>query len=235
MSFKTIFGLNQDEIQETCVLLPHLPKGILNYLRVPQLSRGKIYASGNNHHFSVIHTKIGAPLCGDAVLYLKSTRCENIIFLGTCGLINETDRLDIGSIVCPEDCLEMESFSQALVGMNKVENYSYPEDRLLNNFLECAQEIGVCRTKGVSFGSLKLEEQYIGYLTKRGIEVVDMECSALFAAAQNIKCRVFSVMVCTDIVGKKPFYRTYSQDDQESINGAVKKTAEMVYQFVAEM
>ena len=233
MHFKTLFGLDTDQIQKTCVLLPHLPKGILNYLKVPQLSRGKIYASGNNKHFSIIHTKIGAPLCGDAVLYLKATRCENIIFLGTCGIIKETNYLDIGTIVCMESCLEMESFSQALAGINNVENYSYPEEGLLQNFLEYTKDVGVCRTKGVSFGSLKLEEKYIDYLTEKGIDVVDMECSALFAAAQNIKRKAFAVTVCTDIIGKKPFYRTYSTDDQHSVNGAVKQASEIIYQFVS--
>ena len=235
MSFKTIFGLEPDQIQKTCLLLPHLPKGILNYLRVPQLSQGKIYATGNNNYFTIIHTKIGAPLCGDAVLYLNDTKCENIIFLGTCGIIKRIDYLDIGTIVCPESCLEMESFSQALTGINKIENYSYPDNLFLKNFRTHAKGADICSPKGVSFGSLKLEERYIEYLTKTGIDVVDMECSALFAAAQNIKRKAVAVMVCTDIVGEKPFYRTYSPEDQKSVNGAIKQAAETIYAFVSRI
>ncbi len=228
--FKNLFGLDETHVQKTCVLLPFLPKNILKNLKIDQLTQGKIYATGNNDNFTVIHTRIGASLCGDAVLYLKETKCENIIFLGTCGLTNKTDTLNIGSILCPESCLAMESFSQALTGQLPPDTYSHADKNFLNEFCNTAnhQAPTIYKTKGVSFGSLKLEEHYIDYLKERNIEVVDMEGSALFTAATHIQRKAIAIMVVTDILNEKPFYNPITPTDQTIINTALKKSAEMI-------
>ncbi len=57
---------------------------------------------------------MGGVLTGDAVLYLSETPCRKIYFLGTCGLLQRTPGLKIGSIVSPSRCYAQESFTSLL-------------------------------------------------------------------------------------------------------------------------
>ena len=79
ISFKNLFGVQPEEVQKNCVISPFLTKGLTDCLHVEELSKGKPYSAGQSDHFTFIHTQIGAPKVGDAVLYLEETACENII------------------------------------------------------------------------------------------------------------------------------------------------------------
>ncbi len=112
--FENLFGIKPVQIQKNCILTPYLTKNLLESFGINKLLKGCLYASGSTPHFSLIRTGIGAPFVGDAVLYLKETPCQNIFFLGSCGLIQSTKKLNIGSIVSPSSCMGVESFSQIL-------------------------------------------------------------------------------------------------------------------------
>ena len=87
--FKTLFGMEESRVKNTCIVLPLLRKGILKDLGVKEFSKGRLYSSGNSKLFTVIHTGIGPSLSGDAILHLEKTQCRNIILFGSCGLVKE--------------------------------------------------------------------------------------------------------------------------------------------------
>lgn len=58
--------------------------------------------------------------------------------------------------------------------------------------------------------SLKLEEDRHEWLIQQGVDVVDMECSAFFSAAQYAHLSALAVFYVTDIIKDRPFYKERS-------------------------
>lgn len=56
--FKTLFGIDENDIKETCILMPILIKDTLKYFAIENFSRGSLYGTGDSKHFSLIHTGI---------------------------------------------------------------------------------------------------------------------------------------------------------------------------------
>jgi len=117
--FKTLFGLEPCEIKKTCILVPILTKGMLDALKIKNLSKGTPYSCASSENFTLIHSRVGAPFSGDCVLHLKNTACENVILFGSCGLVEKTNLFNVGSIVTPTTGYSFESFSSLLLNKNK--------------------------------------------------------------------------------------------------------------------
>jgi purine-nucleoside phosphorylase len=199
--------------------MPLLTKNILNALGVKNFSRGKLYGTGNSKSFTVIHTGVGPTLLGDAVLYLEDTPCRNIILFGSCGLVREVKDLNIGGLVAPFESYSLESFSDMLHGNKDGWKIFEPDAILLKKLLEIDK---IKKVKCVTIGSLKLEEDYIDIFKEKGIEVADMECSALFSAAEHIKRSAIALFYITDIINKKPFYLDLNPKDRSAVSSSIK-------------
>ena len=219
--FKTLFGIESFRIKKTCLFLPFLQKNMLKELKIGKLIRGRLYAYGENELFSVIHTGLGAPLLGDAVLYLKETGCKNIILFGSCGIVKEKKDIGIDSLLTPDRCCALESFSDMLLrGSKKDINVFYPDKKLFNTLLNKTSDIK--KVSAATVGSLKLEEDYIETLDKKGIDILDMECSALFSAADKVKIKAAALFYATDIIKKTPFYRDISLKDKKKFDASIR-------------
>ncbi|MGQ3683912.1 MAG: phosphorylase family protein [Candidatus Loosdrechtia sp.] len=229
--FKSLFGVEPSEIQKTCVIVPFLSQGLLNQLGIESLKKGKLYSTANTDTFTFIKAGIGTLLAGDATLYLEQTNCQEIIFLGACGLVQETDALTTGSLVCPEECLSFESFTDVLLRQTDKITVHYPDPDLLQSFLSSNPDIIIHRVKGMSMGSLKCEEFYKGYFIEKGIEVIDMECSAFFSAAHYIQKRAIAILYVTDIIGKKHFFEPLEPQDKLPINNAIQDACKVIRSF----
>ena len=224
--FKTLFGIDESRIKNTCILLPLLRKDVSKGLGINGFSRGKLYSTGENRHFTVIHTGIGPGFSGDAILYLKETRCQNIILFGSCGLVKEEKDLGIGSIVTPEECYSMESFTDMLMGKKVDFKSFFPDTSLLRQFPEAKKVI--CAT----LGSLKLEEKLTEEFVQKKIQVVDMECSACFSAAASIKKKALALFYITDIVNKKPFHEKLEHSDNKTLKDSIKSASCLLRDFI---
>ena len=202
--FGQIFGIKQEEVKKNCLLLPCLPKGILTELGINDLCRGKLYSSASSPDFTLIHTGIGAGLVGDAVLYLKKTVCRNLILFGSCGLLKQKSGLGIGSLVAPARSYSYDSFIQMLLEKDKKPKSFFAHPALLQKLLKANPEIQ--KVNCATLASLKLEEEMTGMLFSQGIAVVEMECSAFFAAAAFTGLKAVALLYVSDIVKQKPFY-----------------------------
>lgn len=219
--FEALFGIKASQVQKNCILMPMLPKGILNDFRINKLNRGRIYGAGNSDSLTLIHTLIGPAFTGDAVLWLKETKCENIILFGACGGVQETKDLTVGSLVAPKKCFSNESFADFLKTHSMAKCFSADKiifSKLIN--AAAAKEVNCS-----SIPSLKLEESMTKIFIKNKIDVVDMECSACFAAAKHTGLKAAALFYVSDVINKYSFYRPLSADRKEKLTSAIKTAA----------
>jgi len=229
-AFKTMFGMDSSQIKKNCILLPLLSKGALNFFKIRRFSEGKLFGAGNANHFTLIYSGMGPALTGDAVLYLKETVCENIILFGSCGLVAEKPGLSIGSLVCPSKCYSRESFTDLLLARDKQPGVFYPAEDLFKCFLSMSQGQDIKEVVCSTISSLKLEEEMADSLMQQGIDVVDMECSAFFSAADFIGIKAAALFYVSDIINKQPFYSLDAQSKLKLLF-AIKKSAAILREF----
>ena len=227
--FETLFGIRESEIKTTCVLVPILPKSVADLFGIKNLSKGKIYSSGNANSFTVINTGIGASFTGDAILYLSNTNCKNLILFGSCGLVKSSDSLNIGSLVAPVECYAMESFTDMLLKHHAFKTF-YPDKILLESFLNYNKTI--LKVSCATLGSLKLEEDYMCLFAEKNIQVVDMECSGFFSAATHMNIKAMALFYISDLVNEKPFYEKLSTEDEIKLSGSIKSAIKSICSFV---
>jgi purine-nucleoside phosphorylase len=231
--FEVLFGLKEAQIKRNCVLVPFLQKGILERFRIKNFSRGRLYGAGNSDRLTVIHTGMGAGLVGDAVLYLKGTPCRNIILFGSCGLVSEKDNLSIGSLIVPSRCYAKESFSELLLEPGRRPKIFYPHKKLLEGFLSYAKGPNVIQKAAcATVGSLKLEEDMANLFFHKGVEIVDMECSAFFCASRRSKFKALAFFYASDIIKVRPFYTSLGPYLRSRISVAINDGVNLLRDFI---
>ncbi|MBU1998693.1 MAG: hypothetical protein ABIG46_03420 [Candidatus Omnitrophota bacterium] len=231
--FEALFGIEKEEVHDTCILMPLLSKHALEIMGISRFSKGRLYNSGKSRYFTLINTRVGHSFVADAVLYLKETSCRRIILFGSCGLTREGLGLRIGSVVTPYRCYERESFSQMLLD-NKVPKLYYPDREFLAQFLEINKEAVIQKVTCSTLGSLKLEETMQDVFIRENIEVVDMECSAFFSAAESASISALALFYISDIIHKKPFYFPLDTRSKKDLDKAIKKASIILCDFIKE-
>ncbi len=230
--FETLFGIKKSEVRPTCILMPFLRRYILKGFGATSLSRGKLYGATSNSSSTLIHTGVGAAALGDAVLYLGETACKEIMLLGSCGLIDNSKNLGIGSVVSPSVAYEAESFTQLLQQDDRDWKTFYPDRNLYQSFLKESGALDTKEATCLTVGSLRLEEEKLDLLRGRGIQVVDMECSSLFSACGYIGRRSLALLCVTDIVGSKPFYAKLDNSENSAVSNSFKKAIDTLCDFI---
>lgn len=232
--FRDLFGLDPEVVSETCVLLPFAPKRLLSGLGVEKLERGLLYSSATGEFCTVILTRIGAVFAGDAVLHLAGTRCREIIFIGTCGLLSPVPSRRIGSLVCPALWYSQESFSRLASGDLTSGPPGYPDQELRRSLLRSAGMEEEDQPAGISFGSLCLQPQLLPRWRGRGVEVVDLESAAVCSAARRTGSKAVSLLAVSDIVGVRPYYQVLTSPERESLNGALDRAVQSVCRYISK-
>lgn len=230
--FEALFGIKSSQVKKDCILLPLFEKGILSEFKIKNLSRGRLYAVGNNNDFTLIHSGMGVCMAGDAVLHLKETPCQNIILFGSCGLVHKKDGLSIGSLVSPLKCYSEESFTDLLLERKQELKVFYPQKKLFENFLKFGKSSGI---KGVicsTISSLKLQEEMADLFIERGIDVLDMECSAFFSAAGYTGLNAIALFYVSDIIKERPFYMNLDSALKSTLSYSKINAAGLLCEFI---
>jgi purine-nucleoside phosphorylase len=230
-NFKDIFGVDAAAIKKTCILAPVVTKDLLKKLAIQDFTRSQLYACGSNDNTTVIHTLMGPSFVGDAVLHLASTPCQNLILFGSCGLVQKTPELDIGSIVTPYESYAMESFSDLLRQKKNEFDSSAADNDFLNKLLYCLRRENLLSVKCASFGSILLEAQHKTYLLQEHVQIMDMESSAFFFAAKHTDRKAIGLFYVTDILDDKPAFRPHSPQDNQTISRARAQAVDWLAQF----
>jgi purine-nucleoside phosphorylase len=231
--FTAVFGIEKEKIEKNCLLLPFLPAGVLKEFGVKELNQGAVYSSASVKGLTVIKTGIGANFVGDAVLYLAKASCENIFFLGSCGLINNKLGLRLGDLVFPTVAYPFESFTDILTQRIQKPLGSYPDSGLMSDFLETTG-LDLHRSACVSFSSLYQEEGFIPVFQRLGADVIEMECAALFHAARKAEKKALALLYISDIPSSKPLYQTPSPEDKKSLIEGTRQACAAIQKFVSE-
>lgn len=217
--FKNLFGLDPGDMQENCILLPCVNKDLLAAFGVLEFTGGKLYGCAQGDGFTLIHARIGACFVGDLVLYLKQTPCRQVFLFGSCG---SAGFLDVGRLVLPVRCFARESFSALLRGEDKPWPVFYPDNLLCESFQKRLNDCRVDEVTCMTLSSLKLEEGLVEEFKDNKIDVLEMECSAFFAAASKIRLPAMGLFYVSDVVGKKPFHEDLSASDKQAVKAGMK-------------
>ncbi len=232
--FKRLFGLPASSVQRTCVLMPFVRKIFLRPFGVEKLNRGCLYAAARGPCATVIHSLMGPAFTGDAVLYLEGTPCENIILFGACGLLGQPTGLKIGSLIVPPASFAQESFVELLAGNAEPGMPAEADPELagaLHSYIDAPPDAAA---RGISVGSLRLQERHKNLWTERGARVIDLESSAFFAAASMIGKRAAALLVVTDIVGEKPYWRRLGIRETAILGKAFVRASRLLCGFIKE-
>lgn len=216
--FKNIFGIDSGEVQEKCVLVPCLGKDLLASFGVDNPVRGKIYACAQGKDFTLIHARVGTFFVGDVVLYLRETPCRQVFLFGSCG---SAGALNIGQLVMPVKCFARESFSALLHDKDKPWPVFYSDDYLCGSFQKGLKDHHVDKVTCMTLSSLKLEEGLSDQFKDNSVDVVDMECSAFFAAASKVGLPAMGLFYVADVLIKKPFYADLTEPDKQAMKAGM--------------
>ncbi|HRZ40720.1 MAG TPA: hypothetical protein P5246_06900 [Candidatus Omnitrophota bacterium] len=186
-----IFGQPIERFKEICVITPFLFSNMLKDLRVHDFRRGSAFSSGSSERLTLIQAGIGATLAGEAALLLKGSPCRRIIFTGSCGAIEETRRIQIGSVAQVHSVYQMESFSQMLTGGLKPQAVAHNLAALFKDI----PPVVAC-----SVGSISMENAYLPEFKACGIQVVDLEVSSVMSAAQKIGIEAHALLYVSDAI-----------------------------------
>jgi nucleoside phosphorylase len=211
--------------------MPFVTKGILREFEIEALSRGRLYSSGNGEICTVFHTRLGGVFTGDAVLYLSETPCRKLYFLGSCGLLQRTQGLKIGSIVSPSHCYAQESFTSLLSNPASPGILTTPDSILYRVLINSGGKGEIKEVIGISSGSLKMQPEKRGEWQKRGVQVVDLESAAFFAAARHIELSAAALMVVSDIVEVRPWYQ---ENARGIISGSLQRAARILCEIISK-
>jgi purine-nucleoside phosphorylase len=225
-TFKILFGTEADAIQKTCVIMPfNIPKAA-EQLGASSMVQGRLFSCGQGKGFTLIRSGMSAGFVGDCVLWLKDTPCQNIFFLGTCGLLQPTGKLDIGSVVTPATIHAFESFSNIVSG-----KMSTPMPITADQSLIELMNLGIPKVGCISFASLHEETQHISLFKQLGAQVIEMECAAFFTAAKKIHRRASALLIASDIVGDANFCFKLSSENKTSLANGVSQACKIIRNF----
>ncbi len=228
--FEAVFGVDPQAVQKTCLLMPMVTPDVLDELGLDALVKGKIYRVAQGDGFTLIHSLVGAGLTGDVVLHLKGTPCKRAILYGSCGLLQQTPRLECGSLVMPGQACAAESFSDLLLEPEREWRSFLPSSELLEQITEQDPDIQIARC--LTVGSLKLEPTLAPRWLRRGIAIVDMECSAFLAAAQHTGLAAAALFYVSDVVQGHPLYAPLEPQLVSRISEAKGRGCAILQRFV---
>lgn len=226
-TFETLFGLDPRQVQQTCIIIPFDIPGAAKHLEVPGLKPGKLFSAGQGRGLTLIRSGMGAGFVGDCVLWLEETSCKNIIFLGTCGLIEKKADLKIGTVVTPKMIYPMESFSALLNDKQPLPRPLEIRDQLIRDMSLVGPRC-VC----VSFPSLHEEERFRPLFKKIGADVIEMEAHAFFTAASRIQRQAAAVLIISDIMGTGDFCFNLSAENKKDLAEGISQACQTIKKFL---
>jgi len=222
--FKKLFWVEKSCIKPQCILTPLDEVGIFAGTRPGGRARGDYFRVVDSPHATLIGTRYSL-LAGDCVLSLADTPCRDIYLFNCCGGIEA----GIGMAYSVTKAFDFESFSGMLAGKGEAGCH-----------LPDAAVAGACAAFSVgpgaicaTVGSLALEAMYLPRFHALGVNCLDMECSAVFAAAKQARKRALALLYVSNSVPDKPWHEQLDRRDIQRLGRARKDLAAMLLRFIA--
>ena len=147
---------------------------------------------------------IGAPVMIDCVLELGVSKCNNLLFLGSVGSLDEI--ISIGDIVIPEYSICGDGASRYL-NDNLEDDFGqkfYPDKQSNKRLIEICE--GICATNEVkmhlvanfSVDTIFTQFAHLDRILDMGSKVIEMETASLFKAASIAKINACALLCVSD-------------------------------------
>lgn len=193
---------------------------------------------------TIINSCIGAPLTGDCVIALGYTSCENILFSGSAGGIN--DNYGFGDLLICSSAVIGEGFSRYHSGNlqkdyfgNEVVGCTELGEILFKKTKEKAQSIDLNAYQGTIFTTdsiLGENEESFAFMKNRGCDAVEMELSAVFTAANKIERKAAGLVTISDLPLKtKSLFDEVKEGDVANYNKSVGIIPEILLETVLQI
>ena len=188
---------------------------------------------GDGKGLSFAGPYIGAPY---GVMLLESLIAKgalHILVFGWCGAISED--LEPGDLVIPEEAICDEGTSRHYMEQGERFPAIGPSKPLTAAFEKRLNQNGVSYKKGriwTTDAIYRETRKKIDYFRHKGADAVEMECSALFAAASHRKVDLTALLAVSDDVGSDKWNPGFRK---EAFKEARKKGLEAVIDFSREL
>lgn len=209
---KTHFGCKIEDIASTVILTPIWNLEDFKSKADKVLTEFAGWYKGTtlefkNKRITVIRSGIGAPMSGDCALALSYTDCENVIFSGSAGAINQ--RCNIGDLLAVSEAVIGEGFSRyhgediskdcfgELVSGDK-----RMAQRLMETILKDEFKYGINCYEGRIFSIdsiLGERKDTFDYMQEKGCDAVEMEVSAVFTACRRGGKKAAAMILISDL------------------------------------
>ncbi len=243
--FQYCFGVFPEEFPETVIVTPFLSVDkFKDYCEGSGKFRGKMYsgiiASKNGQDFSVVHCGIGDRLMGDAVLLFELAPVKKVIFVGSCGGLNDGK---VGDLLVCENAFDGEGFTkyhmpdlgiEDVFKGGKMVSSSGDYTAKLKNFFEknISKTISVTAGDIFTIGSFLAESrENLLAIDGKGFSGLEMELSAVLQAARKAGITAAGVVFVSDLPLKKPIWETLTSEDKTAYNEAVRELIRLSVDF----
>lgn len=188
--------------------------------------RGMTLSYGNKS-ITVISSGIGSPMSGDCALALGYTDCENVIFSGSAGAINES--YDIGDILAVGEAVIGEGFSRyhrediRKDCFGELVSGDQQTVRMLMNTVkgyESKYKVGCREGRIFSIDSILGERKdTFDFMMEKGCDAVEMEVSAVFTACRRSGKKAAALILISDLPLKyRNLFEGISETDTRRYN-----------------
>jgi len=213
------------KILDTVVITPWWEHSMFENQNVEIKQEGtRLYnIKGDEFEFSFIQLKlIGAPAIMDYILSLGVTKCNNIIFLGSAGSLDEN--IKIGDLVVPDYSICGDGASRYLNDNLEDEfgKKEYPDEELTEILkLKMKSEAEVYKIRAhneanFSVDSVFAQFAHIDYIKNTGAKVIEMETALVFKCAKMCNIKSTALLCISDnTLVKKSLYSGRSNEENQ--------------------
>ena len=246
---KTLFGCDISEVNRNVIISPiwSLNSFVEKADNVKKSFKGwyrGITITYKGVDVTVINSCIGAPLTGDCVIALGYTPCENILFSGSAGGINESygfgDLIVCDNAIIGEgfsryhwDNLLKDCFGEVAAGSKQI------AEVLFNKTKEIATKSNLNTHRGRIFTTdsiLGENEESFGYMMNKDCDAVEMELSAVFTASKKIGRKAAGLITISDLpLRTKSLFDGVREEDAMNYNNSVSIIPEILLETVLKL
>ena len=207
-------GIEPERIQKKVIIAPWweppiFPSlGVSSFLSASEFASIKVWnIKTEDMEFTYIKTGIGAPVLMDVLLALGVTPCEQIIFIGSVGALN--NGIGIGDIVVPEfsicgDGASRYISSKDLLCGDVFGEKQYPDQLMFNRLTNATEHI--CKENSVkwhlgrtfSTDTIFAQFAHIDEIINMGCNVIEMETAAAFRAVAMVGIPMVALFSVSD-------------------------------------
>lgn len=241
---KTHFGCEISDIVRDVIISPvwSLDSFIEKAQTVKKIFKGwykGVTLTYKGKDITIINSGIGAPLTGDCVIALGYTPCENILFSGSAGGIN--DKYDFGDILISSNAIIGEGFSR--FHLDSIRKDCFGEEIngcevlakiLINKAEQFAKKLGVDVYQGRIFSTdsiLGENKESFEFMMEKGCDAVEMELSAVFTASKAIGRNAAGLITVSDLPLK---YKSLFDGTKEEDTLCYKNSAMILPEILLE-